>query len=174
MKEKKDEIDALQANATDETDEEHANKLQALINEHRESVEKIKKHMTEETEQVITIFNQGYYDLSYNFRLFYAVTVDVLRDWDICIRIKIQVQDDASVILEGCFSGWLYLKSIEIPDSVERIEPFAFDGCELLQEVNLSPSTRYIQNSAFRGCQNLSAIRLPDVLETNSKEDIID
>ena len=129
----------------------------------------------EETEQVIVIFNQGYLNLQFesfsyphfNFHLFYAVTVDVLRDWEICISIKIRARSNGNVIPEGCFSGWPYLKSIEPSYRLYAIESFAFDGCDSLQEVNLSECTTltYIRTSAFRNCHNLTAIRLPDTLK---------
>lgn len=53
------------------------------------------------------------------------------------------------------------LSSLEIPETVTRIEANAFDGASMLQSVTLPEKLEYIGVSAFRGCSALESIEVP-------------
>jgi len=52
-------------------------------------------------------------------------------------------------------------KSVQIPDTVQRIRKFAFAGCRHLTEIHIPESVNYIQYGAFRWCQSLKTILIP-------------
>lgn len=58
------------------------------------------------------------------------------------------------------------IKSISIPNSVEKIEQWAFSGCKSLQKVVLSDKLSYIGMAAFgRGCDSLEEVTVPTRLQ---------
>ncbi len=54
------------------------------------------------------------------------------------------------------------IKTVSLPDSVERIEEKAFEYCESLESVNLGSSLKRIGESAFHNCTSLTSVRIPD------------
>ncbi len=72
---------------------------------------------------------------------------------------------DVLYIGEHAFSSWI-LKSIEIPNSVTRIESEAFGSCHNLSNINFSNSLTFIGDYAFDHCVNLKTILIPDSVTT--------
>ena len=54
--------------------------------------------------------------------------------------------------------GYYNLKSIIIPDSVQRIGEGAFFHCENLEKIVIPYSVEAIDDTAFRGCVNLKEV----------------
>ena len=57
-----------------------------------------------------------------------------------------------SVVPRLAFDGCRSLRSVEMEEGIEGIEPAAFDGCESLREIVLPESVKRIGYDAFRGC----------------------
>ena len=57
------------------------------------------------------------------------------------------------------------IRSITIPDTVEKIGVSAFEGCEHLEEVYFGSNVKEIERYAFYGCLSLKTIVLPVELE---------
>ncbi len=77
------------------------------------------------------------------------------------------IPDDGSVktIDEYAFSGRKELKSISIPDSINRIERATFNDCTGLKTVKLSNNLKTISSSAFKNCESLQDIELPQSIK---------
>ena len=70
------------------------------------------------------------------------------------------------MIYGDAFSYCSSLSSIEIPNSVTRIEDRAFASCSSLNSVILSEFLEYIGRSAFDECISLESIIIPDSVIT--------
>ena len=70
----------------------------------------------------------------------------------------------------GTFQNCTTLKSIYIPDTVERIEDYAFDGCTNLESVRFSENLHLINGCAFRNCTSLKSLFLKNNNSTLSLE----
>lgn len=71
------------------------------------------------------------------------------------------VGDCVTTIGENAFSARTSMFSIELPNTIERIEHDAFNGCTLLKEIDIPMSTTYIGNNAFSNCTNLRIVEVP-------------
>ena len=58
------------------------------------------------------------------------------------------------------------ITSIQMPDSVEKIEMFAFGECSSLEWVTVSENLKLIGENAFLGCNSLVEIGFPDSLNS--------
>ena len=65
-------------------------------------------------------------------------------------------------ILEGAFSGYSNLTSIEIPNSVTSIGNYAFRRCSSLTSVTIPNSVTSIGDEAFFECDSLTSIEIPN------------
>lgn len=64
---------------------------------------------------------------------------------------------------------YMALRSVVLPEGVERIEYAAFDGCRFITSINLPSSIKSIGRVAFKGCIGLTGhIELPASLESIS------
>lgn len=81
-------------------------------------------------------------------------------EFDIAIPAEIDDRP-VTVIGEKAFSGY-DLKTIVLPDTIERIEEEAFYECDLLEDVELPNGLSFIGYAAFDNCTSLDAITLPD------------
>ena len=59
--------------------------------------------------------------------------------------------------------NWNSLETIELPDSIVRIDDYAFYGSERLKEISIPDSVTEIGVGAFAHCSSLSSITLPFV-----------
>ena len=78
--------------------------------------------------------------------------------------INIKLPETLKII--GYLSGCGFLREIEIPDSVERIEGGAFDMCKDLAtvKINNTSNLKYIGPGAFSFCA-LTEINIPSGIE---------
>ena len=75
-----------------------------------------------------------------------------------------------TAIGEGAFSGKRFLRSVTIPDTVERIENEAFGNCLELKHISFGNGLREIGWSAFYSDYALEEAILPDSLEKIGKQ----
>lgn len=61
---------------------------------------------------------------------------------------------------ESAFSGCISLESIELPDSVTKIESKAFRSCTSLQSIEIPNSVTEIGFAAFGHCTSLQSITI--------------
>lgn len=74
------------------------------------------------------------------------------------------VSSGTQVINMSAFEGRASLKSIVIPDSVDRIYEYAFADCVNLTSVTLPEGFDSIDSYTFNNCTSLSKINIPDSL----------
>ncbi|MBQ4140901.1 MAG: leucine-rich repeat protein [Clostridia bacterium] len=99
-----------------------------------------------------------------NFRFVDGCLIDI-EDKKLLFAIEgARIPDDGSVTSIGmyAFQNSTWLKSIEIPASVKRIESGAFEKCTALESVILHEGLEDISWFAFRECQSLKSISIPD------------
>lgn len=66
--------------------------------------------------------------------------------------------------------------SVQLPETLERIEDYAFEGCTWLKEINIpgvsevSGGVVYIGKQAFEGCTTLTEVVVPNSVEYLGKE----
>lgn len=72
-----------------------------------------------------------------------------------------------TVVSIGAFRRCTNLKSIKIPEGIEKIYAGAFADCESLTEIYLPDSLKWLGFGAFSGCKSLSKVSLPETCEIN-------
>ncbi len=63
----------------------------------------------------------------------------------------------------NAFSGYTFITSVNIPESVTSIGGSAFDGCTGLTSVTIPSSVTSIGGYAFDGCTGLTAVHITDI-----------
>lgn len=71
---------------------------------------------------------------------------------------SIVVREGTEILSRYAFGGQNNLKSVELPDSVTKIESEAFRNCSNLSSVTMSKNIKYIGEAAFDNCTSLSKI----------------
>lgn len=74
----------------------------------------------------------------------------------------VRLPDGLKYIPDEMFKGCINLKSVYIPDSVEKIGSKAFFGCESLEEVQLPLHLKEIGDEAFAFCVFSKSVYLPE------------
>lgn len=69
-------------------------------------------------------------------------------------------------INQFAFRNAVKLKTVTIPDSVTTIGPGAFQGCKKLEFINLPDSVTSVGDSAFRYCDKLSSLTIPETVKS--------
>ena len=64
-------------------------------------------------------------------------------------------------IASSGFSGCKFLKTINIPSSINVIERYAFSGCSKLEKITLPSNLEIINDACFYECTNLKEITIP-------------
>ena len=65
-----------------------------------------------------------------------------------------------TVVQRGAFKNRKDIKSVELPDTIERIEEDAFSGCSAVTgELALPDGLTAIGKSAFKGCSGFTCQR---------------
>ncbi len=77
-------------------------------------------------------------------------------------KIDTLVVTSGETIAENAVSGWDYLKSVTLPDTLKTIEYSGFAHCELLEEINLPDGVTSIGEYAFYNCASIKQFNLPD------------
>ena len=85
--------------------------------------------------------------------------------------LEMYTGSDTSIVIPSTVKviGWgvfaeSKITSIDIPDSVTKIEDRAFYRCKELVSVKLSSKLKKISEEAFTWCENLESIKLPEAL----------
>lgn len=60
------------------------------------------------------------------------------------------------------FIGYLFLKTVILPNSIKNIQGAAFFGCQALTGINIPDSVIFIGSSVFTGCTSLTTINIPN------------
>ena len=81
-------------------------------------------------------------------------------------KIDTLVVTSGETIAENAVSGWDYLKSVTLPDTLKTIEYSGFAHCELLEEINLPDGVTSIGEYAFYNCASIKQFNLPDSVES--------
>lgn len=81
-------------------------------------------------------------------------------------KIDTLVVTSGETIAENAVSGWDYLKSVTLPDTLKTIEYSGFAHCELLEQISLPEGLTSIGAYAFNNCALLKQIELPDSVES--------
>lgn len=95
-----------------------------------------------------------------------------------CHIEKVTMKEGIKEIAAEAFAGTWALTRVEVPDSVERINPEAFKFCPVLGSVTLGKGLRKIDESAFAKTQHIvavtcKAITPPIVMDTNAFDDLV-
>jgi len=61
----------------------------------------------------------------------------------------------------GSFSKFEKLKTVQLPETITRIEAYAFESCTQLEEIVLPDSLTRIGFEAFAGCRKLKSLNIP-------------
>lgn len=59
----------------------------------------------------------------------------------------------------GCFAGCKNLKSIVLPNTLQKLDFDLFSGCSSLESINIPDSVKIIDSYAFENCSNLKSIK---------------
>lgn len=63
---------------------------------------------------------------------------------------------------ESTFAGCHWIKSVDIPYSVEYIGKSAFSNCKSLERIDLPPNITSIEVNSFAYCKSLTSVTIPD------------
>ena len=85
---------------------------------------------------------------------------------------KLVVKDGVKFLSRYSFMDYTQLVSVEIPDSVKRIEASAFKGCKSLHSVSM-PGVESLGYCAFEGCSQLVSIDIPNSM-TSIQESVFE
>ena len=80
------------------------------------------------------------------------------------IITSITIDYGVTSIGTSAFTGCSNVQQINIPDSVEHIDPYAFSFCNGLHTVKLPASLTLISEELFAECANLKNIDIPDTV----------
>ena len=81
-------------------------------------------------------------------------------------KIDTLIVTSGEAIAENAVSGWDYLKSVTLPDTLKTIGDLGFAHCELLEQISLPEGLTSIGAKAFYNCALLKQIELPDSVES--------
>ena len=94
-----------------------------------------------------------------------TLTVILIGDWafsDCSALTSIQIPNSVTKIDEGAFCACSSLTSVEIPNSVTTIGYEAFEDCSSLVSVEIPNSVTRIDQAAFYGCSSLVSVEIPN------------
>ena len=80
--------------------------------------------------------------------------------------IEIVIPGSVKSIAPCAFIGCVSLKTLILPEGLEKIDEWAFNGCSSLESVVIPTSVKAIENRAFADCSSLKTLTLPEGLET--------
>ncbi len=80
------------------------------------------------------------------------------RDTALVVPAQSPDGDRVTLIRESAFSENTTVRSVILPDSVERIGSYAFAGCTALRSVELGDGVKTVDACAFGGCPSLRTV----------------
>ncbi|MBO5470598.1 MAG: leucine-rich repeat domain-containing protein [Lachnospiraceae bacterium] len=80
--------------------------------------------------------------------------------------IEIVIPGSVKSIAPCAFIRCVSLKTLILPEGLEKIDEWAFNGCSSLESVVIPTSVKAIENRAFADCNSLKTLTLPEGLET--------
>ena len=81
-------------------------------------------------------------------------------------KIDTLIVTSGEAIGENAVSGWDYLKSVTLPDTLKTIGDLGFAHCELLEQISLPDGLTSIGANAFYNCASIEQFNLPDSVES--------
>lgn len=81
-------------------------------------------------------------------------------------KIDTLIVTSGEAIAENAVSGWDYLKSVTLPDTLKTIGDLGFAHCELLEQISLPEGLTSIGAKAFYNCASIEQFNLPDSVES--------
>ena len=81
-------------------------------------------------------------------------------------KIDTFIVTSGEAIPENAVSGWDYLKSVTLPDTLKTIGDLGFAHCELLEQISLPEGLTSIGANAFYNCASIEQFNLPDSVES--------
>lgn len=81
-------------------------------------------------------------------------------------KIDTLIVTSGEAIAENAVSGWDYLKSVTLPDTLKTIGYLGFAHCELLEQISLPEGLTSIGANAFYNCASIEQFNLPDSVES--------
>ncbi|MBO4590138.1 MAG: leucine-rich repeat protein [Bacteroidaceae bacterium] len=97
--------------------------------------------------------DQQYYNWNQNYSLKISGPVTVMGD-----------EYEVTALGFGSFYDAYYLTSIELPNSIKKIDDWAFEYCTRLSSIDLPSSLTTIGEGAFDDCTALESIEIPDAV----------
>ena len=83
------------------------------------------------------------------------------RDGFLYVR-SVEIPDTVTELGWGVFLGSKYLESVTLPANIKYIPKSAFEECRYLREISIPQGVETIGGSAFSKCENLTDILIPD------------
>ena len=84
-----------------------------------------------------------------------------------CSALKeIVIPGSVKSIAPCAFIRCVSLKTLILPEGLEKIDEWTFNGCSSLESVVIPTSVKAIENRAFADCSSLKTLTLPEGLET--------
>ena len=84
--------------------------------------------------------------------------------FNLCGMRSIRLPEGLERIGNFAFSGCSSLVNVDLPDSVREIHDDAFEGCSKLTRFNIPAGVESLGIRAFCGCHNLGVVEMPDTL----------
>lgn len=75
------------------------------------------------------------------------------------------IMDGVTEVVKAAFQKCTNMVSVDMPDSVSRIDWRAFDECSSLKAVSIPNGVKELWPYTFRKCEHLVSVRLPESLE---------
>jgi hypothetical protein len=94
----------------------------------------------------------------------------MIQDLESWLTIKFGNQSDCGAEVERVFIGCEEITSIDIPTTVEQLNPFVFNGWRSLQYINLPNTINTIGKRAFAFCKSLKMVIIPESVKEIQKE----
>ena len=83
--------------------------------------------------------------------------------------IPAEIDGKTVLRIDGMAFSGAAIKSVTLPDSLERINSGAFGNCAALEAVSFGSGLKTIANQAFLNCGSLTSVAFPDSLEAIDK-----
>ena len=86
-----------------------------------------------------------------------------------CTKLE-KVKLPEGLLLLGGFGGCASLSEIDIPDTVDELEPFTFENCTSLKSITIPEDVRVLPRLIFSNCQSLTEVNFVSTIKTIDEE----